>query len=65
MANEQHNVAFKTILTTIYLGLCNFSPETDHMLPAILHRMHQAKEQETLQSRFGAMVQPSRSFCML
>ena len=46
MANEQHNVAFKTILPCNLFGpYDNFSLETGHMLPAILHRMHQAKEQ--------------------
>jgi GDP-L-fucose synthase len=46
MANEQHNVSFKTILPcNLYGPYDNFSIETGHMLPAILHRMHQAKEQ--------------------
>ena len=46
MANEQHNVAFKTILPCNLFGpYDNFSLESGHMLPAILHRMHQAKEQ--------------------
>ncbi|MGB0780799.1 MAG: NAD-dependent epimerase/dehydratase family protein [Candidatus Poseidoniaceae archaeon] len=47
MANEQHDVAFKTILPCNLFGpYDNFSLETGHMLPAILHRMHQAKEQD-------------------
>lgn len=47
MANEQHGVSFKTILPCNLFGpYDNFSTETGHMLPAILHRMHQAKEQE-------------------
>jgi GDP-L-fucose synthase len=46
MANEQHDVSFKTILPCNLFGpYDNFSLETGHMLPAILHRMHQAKEQ--------------------
>ena len=46
MANEQHNVSFKTVLPcNLYGPYDNFSIETGHMLPAILHRMHQAKEQ--------------------
>ena len=46
MANEQHNVAYKTVLPCNLFGpYDNFSLETGHMLPAILHRMHQAKEQ--------------------
>jgi GDP-L-fucose synthase len=46
MANEQHNVSFKTILPCNLFGpFDNFSVETGHMLPAILHRMHQAKQQ--------------------
>ena len=45
MANEQHDVSFKTILPCNLFGpFDNFSLETGHMLPAILHRMHQAKE---------------------
>ena len=45
MANEQHDVSFKTILPCNLFGpYDNFSLETGHMLPAILHRMHQAKE---------------------
>ena len=45
MANEQHNTSFKTILPCNLFGpYDNFSLETGHMLPAILHRMHQAKE---------------------
>ena len=47
MANEQYDVAFKTILPCNLFGpYDNFSLETGHMLPAILHRMHQAKEQD-------------------
>ena len=47
MANEQHNVSFKTVLPcNLYGPYDNFSIETGHMLPAILHRMHQAKEEE-------------------
>ena len=47
MANEQYGVAFKTILPCNLFGpYDNFSLETGHMLPAILHRMHQAKEQD-------------------
>ncbi|MAR46515.1 MAG: GDP-fucose synthetase [Euryarchaeota archaeon] len=47
MANEQHNTSFKTILPCNLFGpYDNFSLETGHMLPAILHRMHQAKEQQ-------------------
>ena len=47
MANEQHNVSFKTVLPcNLYGPFDNFSIETGHMLPAILHRMHQAKEEE-------------------
>ncbi len=47
MANEQFDVAFKTILPCNLFGpFDNFSLETGHMLPAILHRMHQAKEQD-------------------
>ena len=46
MANEQHNVSYKTVLPCNLFGpYDNFSLETGHMLPAILHRMHQAKEQ--------------------
>ena len=46
MANEQHGVAFKTILPCNLFGpYDNFSLETGHMLPAILHRMHKAKQQ--------------------
>ena len=46
MANEQHNVSFKTVLPcNLYGPYDNFSIETGHMLPAILHRMHQAKEE--------------------
>ena len=46
MANEQHNVSYKTVLPCNLFGpYDNFSVETGHMLPAILHRMHQAKEQ--------------------
>ena len=46
MANEQHNVSFKTVLPcNLYGPYDNFSIETVHMLPAILHRMHQAKEE--------------------
>ncbi|MGA0379347.1 MAG: NAD-dependent epimerase/dehydratase family protein [Candidatus Poseidoniaceae archaeon] len=46
MANEQHNVSYKTLLPCNLFGpYDNFSLETGHMLPAILHRMHQAKEQ--------------------
>ena len=45
MANEQHGVSFKTIHPCNLFGpYDNFSLETGHMLPAILHRMHQAKE---------------------
>ena len=45
MANEQHDVSFKTILPCNLFGpYDNFSLETGHMLPAILHRMHQAKQ---------------------
>ena len=45
MANEQHEVSFKTIHPCNLFGpYDNFSLETGHMLPAILHRMHQAKE---------------------
>ena len=45
MANEQHGVSFKTILPCNLFGpYDNFSLETGHMLPAILHRMHIAKE---------------------
>jgi len=45
MANEQHNTSFKTIHPCNLFGpFDNFSLETGHMLPAILHRMHQAKE---------------------
>ena len=47
MANEQYDVAFKTILPCNLFGpYDNFSLETGHMLPAILHRMHQAKEHD-------------------
>ena len=47
MANEQFDVAFKTILPCNLFGpFDNFSLETGHMLPAILHRMHQAKEHD-------------------
>ena len=47
MANEQYNVSFKTVLPcNLYGPYDNFSIETGHMLPAILHRMHQAKEEE-------------------
>jgi len=46
MANEQHNVSYKTVLPCNLFGpYDNFSLETGHMLPAILHRMHQAKDQ--------------------
>lgn len=45
MANEQHGVSFKTVHPCNLFGpYDNFSLETGHMLPAILHRMHQAKE---------------------
>ena len=45
MANEQHDVSYKTILPCNLFGpYDNFSLETGHMLPAILHRMHQAKQ---------------------
>ena len=45
MANEQHGVSFKTIHPCNLFGpYDNFSLETGHMLPAILHRMHQAKK---------------------
>lgn len=45
MANEQHEVSFKTVHPCNLFGpYDNFSLETGHMLPAILHRMHQAKE---------------------
>ncbi|MGB0448726.1 MAG: NAD-dependent epimerase/dehydratase family protein [Candidatus Poseidoniaceae archaeon] len=45
MANEQHGVSFKTVLPCNLFGpYDNFSLETGHMLPAILHRMHQAKQ---------------------
>jgi len=45
MANEQHNVSYKTVLPCNLFGpYDNFSLETGHMLPAILHRMHQAKQ---------------------
>ena len=47
MANEQHDVMYKTILPCNLFGpYDNFSLETGHMLPAILHRMHQAKERD-------------------
>ena len=46
MANEQHHVSFKTVLPcNLYGPYDNFSIETGHMLPAILHRMRQAKEE--------------------
>jgi GDP-L-fucose synthase len=49
MANEQYDVAFKTILPCNLFGpYDNFSLETGHMLPAILHRMHQAKEHDNV-----------------
>ena len=45
MANEQHGLSFKTVHPCNLFGpYDNFSLETGHMLPAILHRMHQAKE---------------------
>jgi GDP-L-fucose synthase len=44
MANEQHGVSFKTVHPCNLFGpYDNFSLETGHMLPAILHRMHKAK----------------------
>ena len=50
MANAQHNVSFKTILPCNLFGpYDNFSLETGHMLPAILHRMHQAKQNDDVQ----------------
>lgn len=46
MANEQHNTSFKTIHPCNLFGpFDNFSLETGHMLPAILHRMHKAKDE--------------------
>jgi GDP-L-fucose synthase len=45
MANEQHGVSFKTVHPCNLFGpYDNFSLETGHMLPAILHRMHKAKD---------------------
>ena len=47
MANEQYDVSYKTILPCNLFGpFDNFSLESGHMLPAILHRMHQAKQQD-------------------
>ena len=60
MANEQHNTSFKTIHPCNLFGpFDNFSLETGHMLPAILHRMHRVDRLTTPEGD-SVLKSPSR-----
>ena len=60
MANEQHNVSFKTILPCNLFGpFDNFSVETGHMLLQFFIECIKPNNKEMLLSLYGAMVVPN------
>jgi GDP-L-fucose synthase len=49
--------------TNLYGPEDNFDLETSHVLPALIHKFHLAKEKGNPASRFGAPAAPTANFC--
>lgn len=62
---EDDSFAYKTLIPcNLYGAHDKFDPKHSHLVPAIIHKVHQAKKDGHVRSKFGVMARRDVSSCL-